>query len=58
MRTVSHGNRHAGLATGVGELGAGVGSVLVEKVGDALELRDVLVFPDAEIAGGDAAFGG
>ena len=48
---------HAGFAAGVGELGAGVGAVLVQEGGDALELGDVLVFPDAEIAGGDAAFG-
>jgi len=27
----------------------------VEKGGDVLEFGDVLVFPDAEIAGGDAA---
>ena len=40
---------HAGFAAGVRELGAGVGSVLVEEGGDALEGGDVLVFPDAEI---------
>ena len=29
----------------------------MEEGGDALELGDVLVFPDAEVAGGDAGFG-
>jgi hypothetical protein len=29
----------------------------VEEASDAFELGDVLVFPDAEVAGGDAAFG-
>ena len=29
----------------------------MEEAGDAVELGDVLVFPDAEVAGGDAAFG-
>jgi len=29
----------------------------VEEAGDAFELGDVLVFPDAEVAGGDAGFG-
>jgi len=49
-------NGHAGFAAGVGELGAGVGAVLVQEGGDALELGSVLVLPDAEIAGSDAAF--
>jgi len=31
--------------------------VLVQEGGDALELGDVLVFPDTEVGGGDAAFG-
>ena len=48
---------HAGFAAGVGELDAGVGTVLVEEGGDALELGDVLVLPDAEVAGSDAGFG-
>jgi hypothetical protein len=50
-------NGHAGFAAGVGELGAGVGAVLVQEAGDALELREVLVLPDAEVAGSDAALG-
>ena len=29
----------------------------MEEAGDAFELGDVLVFPDAEVAGGDAGFG-
>lgn len=49
-------NRHRGFASSVGELGAGVGAVLVEKGGDALEFGDMLVFPDAEVGWGDAAF--
>ena len=40
----------------MGELGARVGSVLVEERGDALELGDVFIFPDAEVAGGDTSF--
>ena len=51
------GDGHGGFAAGVGELGAGVGAMLMEEVGDALELGDVLVFPDTEVGGGDAAFG-
>jgi len=48
---------HAGFASGVGELGAGVGAMVVEEGGDAAELGDVVVFPDAEVAEGDAGFG-
>ena len=51
------GKGHAGFAAGVGQLGSCVGAVLVEEGGDAVELWDVLVFPDAEVAGGDAGFG-
>ena len=51
------GGGHAGLAAGVGELGAGEGAVVVEKVGDALEAGDVVVGVDAEVVRGDAAFG-
>ena len=40
----------------MGELSASVGAVLVEEGGDALEVEDVLVFPDAEVAGSDASF--
>jgi hypothetical protein len=50
------GDGHAGFASGVSELSAGVGAVLVQEGGDALELGDVLVLPDAEVAGADAAF--
>ena len=50
-------DRHAGFAAGVSELGSSVGAVLVEEGCDSLEFRDVLVFPDAEIAGSDAGFG-
>ncbi len=50
-------NSHAGFAASMGELCACVGAVLVEKGGDALEFRDVLVLPDTEVAGGDASFG-
>jgi len=50
-------NGHAGLAPGVGELGAGIGAVLVKEGRDALEFGDVLVFPDAEISRRDAALG-
>ncbi len=31
--------------------------MLVQEGGDALELRDVVVLPDAEVAGRDAGFG-
>src|ERR1700761_9513562 len=48
---------HAGFAASVGELDAGVGAVIVQEGGDALELGDVVVFPDTEVGGGDAAFG-
>ena len=41
------GDGHAGFAAGVGQLGAGVGSVLVQEGGDALEGGNVLVLPDA-----------
>jgi len=50
-------NGHAGFAAGVGELGAGVGAMLVQEGGDALELGDVVVLPDAEVAGRDPGFG-
>jgi len=39
------------------ELGSGDGSLLVEEADDAREVLDVLIFPDAEIGGADAAFG-
>jgi hypothetical protein len=48
-------NGHAGLAPGVRELGAGVGTVLVKEGSDALEFGNVLVFPDAEVSRRDAA---
>ncbi len=52
------GRGHAAFAAGVGELDAGAGALGVEEGGDALEVGDVFVFPDAEVGGGDAAFGG
>ena len=48
---------HAGFAAGVGELRTRDGAVLAEKFGDAGESGDVVVGPDAEVAGGDAGFG-
>ena len=51
------GDRHAGFAAGMRQLDAGACALRVDEIGDALECGDVLVFPDAEIAGRDAAFG-
>src|ERR1700734_1586002 len=48
-------NGHAGLAAGVGELGASIRTVLVKEGSDALEFGNVLVFPDAEVSRRDAA---
>jgi len=52
------GRRHAAFAAGMGELNAGSCTLGLEELGDALEGGDVLVFPDTEVAGGDAAFRG
>jgi len=52
------GRGHASLSASVGELDAGTGSLRVEELGDALQGGNVFVFPDAEVTGGDAAFGG
>ena len=49
--------RHAGFAAGVGELDSGARALGMEEGGDAGERRDVLVLPEAEILGADAAFG-
>jgi hypothetical protein len=48
---------HAGFAAGVGQLDAGAGALGVEEGGDAGEGGDVVVFPNAEVGGGDAALG-
>ena len=45
------------LAAGVRELHAGDAALLVHESHDAREHLDVIVFPDAEIFGTDAAFG-
>jgi len=50
------GRSHAAFAAGVGKLNAGAGALGVKELRDALEGGDVLVFPDAEVAGGDATF--
>src|ERR1039458_1306172 len=50
------GHGHAAFSSGVGQLNAGASALRVEKACDARKCRDVLVFPDAEIAVGDAAF--
>ena len=42
----------------MGQLDAGAGALGVEEPGDALKGGDVLVLPDAEVAGGDAALRG
>src|SRR5450631_3587563 len=51
------GTAHAGLASGVGELDSSVRAVGVEEIDDAGERGDVLVLPEAEVVGGDAALG-
>ena len=51
------GDGHAGFAAGVRELDAGDAAVGFEEVGDAGEEGDVVVGVDAEVPGGDAAFG-
>jgi len=49
--------RHAGLAAGVGKLDARTSALGVDKVDDAGKSRYVLVFPNAQIGGRDAALG-
>ena len=51
------GDGHAGLASGVRELDGGDAAVLLEEGRDTGEHGDVVVGPDAEVAGGDAGFG-
>src|SRR5580698_8654075 len=48
----------AGFAAGVGELDSGARALGMKEGGDAGQGRDVLVLPEAEILGADAAFGG
>ena len=48
---------HAGFAAGVGKLDSCTSSLRVDEVGDLGQFGDVLVFPDAEVGRGDAAFG-
>ena len=52
------GRRRAGFASSVSQLDAGNGALAQEKMRDAGEEADVIVFPDAEILGADAAFRG
>ena len=47
---------HAAFASGVGQLDTGADALRVNEGRDLLEPGDVLVFPDAEVGGGDAAF--
>ena len=56
--SVLPGARCAAFASGVGELNSGDGSLPQQKLGDAREEGDVVVFPDAEILRADAAYGG
>ncbi len=57
VAVIAPGNIAGGFESGVGELGSGHGSVLADEMDDAGEVLDVLVFPDTEVAGTDAAFG-
>ena len=57
MLGASEGRGHGGFAAGVRELDPGTYSLRVNEVDDALQAGDVVVFVDAEIAGGNAAFG-
>ncbi len=57
VRRRDPGEGHAGLASGVGELDAGDGALLLEEGGDAGEEGDVVVGVDTEVAGSDAGFG-
>jgi hypothetical protein len=52
------GPERAGLAAGVGELNANLLALRVNKVGDALQRRDLAVLPQARVLGRDAAVGG
>jgi len=52
------GRGHTPLAAGVGELDAGASSLGMEEQGDAPQGGDMLVFPNTEVSGGDAALGG
>ena len=47
----------AGLASGMRELGSGIGALCLDKANDARERFDVLVFPDAKIGRTDAPSG-
>jgi len=49
------GARGAGFASRVGKLNAGDGTFRVDEIRDAFERGDVLVFPDSEVLGRDAA---
>ena len=51
------GRRHAAFTAGVRELDACMDSLRVKETDDLLELGNVRVFPDAQIAAGDAALG-
>jgi hypothetical protein len=50
------GRSHAGFAAGVGQLNSGTSPLGVDEAGDLRKFGDVVVFPDAQIAAGDAAF--
>ncbi len=47
---------HGCLAPGVGQLDARANALGVDEIDDALESGDVVVFVNAEVFGGDAAF--
>ncbi len=57
VAVIAPGNIGGGFESGVGELGSGNGSMLADEVDSSGEVLDVLVFPDSEVAGTDAAFG-
>ena len=46
-----------GFESSVGELSSGYGTVLAEETHDTSEVLDVLILPDAEVGGTDAALG-
>src|ERR1019366_9516669 len=48
------GRRHAGFATGMGELYAGTRALRMNEGGDLFQPGDVVVFVNAEISGRDA----
>ena len=54
-RSPLKGEGHAALAPRMCQLNAGVHALPVQEAGDALQLRNMCILPDAQIARGDAA---